>query len=116
SPADRRMDAVRADEDVRRCCRSIVEVRGHAVRTLFICREGFAETGVVLQSREQGLAQHASIHLPGDVTAAFPVFEIETEACEFSRLVIEKHKGTGLAGSSRRPPNALVIPPGQARA
>src|SRR5262249_7707883 len=91
-----------------------MEPCGHAPRPLFVLREGLAETRVILQSRKEGLAEHASIDLAGDVPEPLPVFEIEAEARQLSRAVIEKHKGAGLAGPSGCRPDEIVIPLRQA--
>src|SRR5262245_58923230 len=109
------MDAVGAHEDVACDGRSIMEPCDDAGRPLLIVREGLAKVGVILQSRKEGLAQYASIDLTGDVSASLAVFEIEAEARQLARPVIEEHEGAGFAGAPGGRPNEVVIPLRQAR-
>src|SRR5262245_33301727 len=104
------MHAVGPDEDVALDCRSIMESCGHAARPLFVVAERLAETRVILQSRQERLPEHASIDLAGDEPATFPVLEIEAEARQLSRAVIEKQKGTCLACPPGCRPDEIVIP------
>src|SRR5499426_1020993 len=108
------MHAIGADEDVARDCRSIMETCGHAVWALLVFRERLAETRVILQPRQEGLAEHASIDLAADVPASLSVLEIEAEARQLSRALIEKHKSAGFVGAPRGRPDEIVIPLRQA--
>src|SRR5215510_537844 len=108
------MHAIGADEDVARDCRSIMETCGHAVWMLLVFCERLAKTRVILQPRQEGLAEHASIDLAGDIPASLSVFEIEAEARQLSRARIEKHKSAGFVGAPRGRPDEIVIPLRQA--
>src|SRR5262245_10751340 len=107
------MHAVGAYQHVTCGRRPIVESCGDASGPLFVFGKGLAEERVILQSRQQGLAEDASINLAGDVPASLPVLEIETEARQLSRAVIEKHKRACLAGASSCRPDEIIIPPRQ---